>query len=228
MKSTGETATVPRSRRSILAAVAGAAAAAAAGTLARPLSAAAANGDPLILGQGNAAPDVTGLDGKLEVRGIPAPSYPTTITVTSQGSTDTRGIAVLAESDAGHAILATTRGTHGEASCAVAGLSATAGGIGVLAGSPGAGVGLHVRGRTKLVNRSGRATVATGRATVDIDLRRKGGLSGTPLCFANLMSHRPGVFVTTVGPNFPVAGKARIYLNRTVRSNTHVAWVVLN
>jgi hypothetical protein len=70
--------------------------------------------------------------------------------------------------------------------------------------------------------------VAAARRSVDIDLRQKGGLGGTPFCFANLMSYRPGVFVTTVRPNYPVAGKARIYLNRTVSSNTLVAWFVLN
>ena len=42
------------------------------------------------------------------------------------------------------------------------------------------------------------------------------------------MSDRPGVFVRTFRPNFPVAGKARIYLNRTVSSNAYVAWFVLN
>ena len=63
---------------------------------------------------------------------------------------------------------------------------------------------------------------------MDIDLRQKGGLSGTPLCFANVTSYRPGVFVTMVRPNYPVLGKVRIYLNRAVSSNTFVAWFVLN
>jgi hypothetical protein len=53
-------------------------------------------------------------------------------------------------------------------------------------------------------------------------------IEGTPLCFANLMSYRPGVFVTTVRPNFPIKGKLRIYLNRTVSSTTFVSWFVLN
>ena len=59
---------------------------------------------------------------------------------------------------------------------------------------------LRVTGKARLT-RSGRATVSAGRSSVDIDLRTKGGLTGTPLCFANLMSYRPGVFVTTVRPN---------------------------
>ncbi|HET9756100.1 MAG TPA: hypothetical protein VFP66_06340 [Candidatus Limnocylindrales bacterium] len=91
---------------------------------------------------------------------------------------------------------------------------------------------LVVRGKVKF-NRSGRATILAGRSSVDIDFRLGPdspwyGLEGTPLCFANLMSYRPGVFVTTVRPNYPIAGKMRIYLNRTVNSRTFVAWVVLN
>jgi hypothetical protein len=93
------------------------------------------------------------------------------------------------------------------------------------------GTALSVRGKAKF-NRSGRATVLAGRRSVDIDFRPRDlpfhGLEGTPLCFANLMSYRPGVFVTTVRPNYPIAGKMRIYLNRAVSSNAFVAWVVLN
>ena len=88
-----------------------------------------------------------------------------------------------------------------------------------------------MRGKAKF-NRSGRVTVLAGRSSVDIDFRPRDlpfhGLEGTPLCFANLMSYRPGVFVTTVRPNYPIAGKMRIYLNRAVSSNAFVAWVVLN
>jgi hypothetical protein len=42
------------------------------------------------------------------------------------------------------------------------------------------------------------------------------------------MSYRPGVHVAAVRANYPIAGKARIYLNRAVSSPTYVAWVVLN
>jgi hypothetical protein len=80
--------------------------------------------------------------------------------------------------------------------------------------------------------RSGRATVKAGRSSVDIDLRPIDlpfyGLEGTPLCFANLMSYRPGTFVTTVRPNYPIKGKVRIYLNRTATADTFVSWFVLN
>lgn len=42
------------------------------------------------------------------------------------------------------------------------------------------------------------------------------------------MTYRPGVFVTTARPNYPIKGKIRIYLNRAVAADTFVSWVVLN
>ena len=78
------------------------------------------------------------------------------------------------------------------------------------------------------MSRSGRVTVARGRLYADVDLRAKGGLDHTPLCFANVMSYRPGVFVTMVRPNYPVEGKVRIYLNRAPTASTYVAWLVLD
>jgi hypothetical protein len=93
------------------------------------------------------------------------------------------------------------------------------------------GTALLVRGKVRL-ERSGRATVLAGRASVDIDLRPRDlpfhGLEGTPLCFANVMGYRPGVFVTNVRPNYPGTGRIRIYLNRRASSDTFVAWFVLN
>ena len=60
-----------------------------------------------------------------------------------------------------------------------------------------------------------------------MDLRTKGGLSGTPLCFANLTTYRAGTYVIAARPNYPSTGKLRIYLNRVVTATTYVAWVVL-
>jgi hypothetical protein len=74
-------------------------------------------------------------------------------------------------------------------------------------------------------SRSGRATVAAGKKQVTVTVT--GGLSGTPLCFANLTSYRAGVYVTAARPNYPASGKLRIYLNRPVTSSTYVAWLVL-
>jgi hypothetical protein len=97
--------------------------------------------------------------------------------------------------------------------------------IGVEASSD-SGTALKVVGKASF-SRSGRALMAKGRYYVDVDLRTKGGLAGTPLCFANLMSYRPGVYVSAVRPNNPSTGKLRIYLNKAASSATYVAWVVL-
>lgn len=210
MKPTNPNGTGPRSRRALLAAAAGAAAATAAASL-RPLTAAAADGDPLILGQNNQADTETQLLGALSVN----------------NSFDDPGQASAIYASSLHGAAVTGFGFF-SGSAGVVGDAEDFGAIGVLALHAKLGTALRVEGKTQFAKRSGRATVVAGRASVDIDLREKGGLSGTPLCFANLMSYRAGVFVTTVRPNYPVAGKARIYLNRTVSSNAYVAWFVLN
>lgn len=94
------------------------------------------------------------------------------------------------------------------------------------------GTALTVDGKARF-SRSGRATVRAGRSSVDIYVGPGPeapfyGLEGTPLCFANLMTYRAGVFVTTVRPNYPSNGTIRIYLNRTVSANSFVSWFILN
>jgi hypothetical protein len=220
----------PRSRRAILAAAAGAAAATAAAAVGRPLDASADTGDPLILGQANIAGDPTSLEGHVTFQGPPPAPGPgrETVTITSQGSNTPGSMALLARGGSGSGVVGVTDGGHGSQSAGVIGASGSSNGVGVSAVNR-FGWGLDVAaGKVRVRDRSGRATVSAGRSSVDIDLRQKGGLGGTPCCFANLMSYRPGVFVTTVRPNYPVAGKARIYLNRAVTSNAYVAWFVLN
>jgi hypothetical protein len=87
--------------------------------------------------------------------------------------------------------------------------------------------GIRAEGHVDFPDRSGRISIPTGKAYVDVDLQAKGGLSGTPLCFANLLSYRSGVYVAAVRPNYPVAGKLRIYLNKAVTSSVYVSWMVL-
>ena len=214
MQQNRETATVPRSRRSLLAAAAAAAAATAAATLAKPLEAAAGNGDPLIIGAQNTG-GPTFLEGNVD----------TTLTVSSATIMGVEG-RVMGGTSGGTGVRGLTYADNG---MGVVGQAMRAGATGVWAtnASPN-GTGLYVRGKVRHFTRSGRATVAAGRSSVDINLSTRGGLSGTPLCFANLMTYRPGVFVTTVRPNYPVVGKLRIYLNRAVSGNTFVAWSVLN
>jgi hypothetical protein len=89
------------------------------------------------------------------------------------------------------------------------------------------GTALKAYGKVQLF-RSGRAWVRAGSRTVTVDLTSRSGLGGTPLCFANLMSYRSGVWVTVVRPNYPAAGRLRIYLNKAVTSRTSIAWLVLD
>lgn len=89
-----------------------------------------------------------------------------------------------------------------------------------------AGRALAVDGKA-MFSRSGRATITAGAASVDVDLTTKGGLRGTPLCFANLTTRRSGIHVETVRPNFPSPGKLRVYVNKAVPGSTFVAWFVL-
>jgi hypothetical protein len=121
---------------------------------------------------------------------------------------------------------ANARGVHGQTTGGQGVRGEATSGVGVYATAT-TGVALKVAGRTAL-SRSGKAFIAAGRSRVDVDLRARGGLTGTPLCFANLLSYRSGVYVAAARPNYPSAGKLRIYLNRAVTSSISVAWVVLN
>ena len=86
------------------------------------------------------------------------------------------------------------------------------------------GKALQVVGRAYF-SRSGKATVTAGHLSVTVTV--PGGLSGTPLCFANLRSYRSGVAVAAVRPNYPTAGKMRIYLTKTMSRSTSVSWIVM-
>ena len=207
----------PTSRRAVLAAALGAAAAtAAAGVLPRE-HANAANGDPLILGQLNAASAATQLDGSLWVHSSGG-------SAANPGDLAVEGTSVYGTGVVGH----TTSGQWGSTSAGVRGIADDPRGVAVAAVGDILGYGLTVRGKVGLQSRSGRAYVAAGKSYVDVDLRFKGSLPGLPLCFAILNSYRPGVFVTSVRADTPSGGMLRIYLNRAVTSRTAVAWFVLN
>lgn len=87
-----------------------------------------------------------------------------------------------------------------------------------------AGTALSVNGRAAF-SRSGRITISAGKSYADVPV--SGGLKGTPLCFATVMSYRPGIYVTMVRPRYPTAGTLRIYLNKAPTAATYVAWLVL-
>jgi len=87
------------------------------------------------------------------------------------------------------------------------------------------GTALKVTGKVR-TNRSGRASIAKNATYVDVTV--SGGLSGSPLCFANLATYRSGVHVAAVTPN-STTGKIRIRLNKaaSTTSSTSVSWFVL-
>jgi hypothetical protein len=209
-----------RSRRAVLAtAVGAAAAAAAAATLGRPITATAASGDPLILGQLNNSSDVTEVNGPFIFNGGDG---------TSLGAWANTSTAVYGTSEKALGVLGESHGNDGRDSAGVRGWTDQPGGIGVVAENDFGGVGLQVSGKAQLLTRSGRAAIAAGRSYIDIDLRSNGGLAGTPLCFATLRSYRPGIYVAAVRANYPSSGKARIYLNKAITTTTNVSWFVLN
>ncbi len=234
----------PRSRRTVLRAALGAAMGAAGALIGRPTPAAAADGEAVLQGTTNTASTTTTLrvPSLLSDPVMPGPA----LLVESSGDGLAVGLevhsreefAIVADSIMG-GVLGTSLNSYGvagfstrdvgafgssDAAVGVRGESKSGTG-GVFASD--SGTALYARGLVRL-SRSGRTTVEAGHAVADIDLRASGGLAGTPLCFANLMTYRPGVFVTAVRPNYPVAGKARIYLNKPVTGRTYVAWVVLN
>ena len=196
------------SRRAVLGVAAGAVAAGVAGALSLPEVALAGTDGDVVLGQANSTGSTTTIE-----TADADPAFVVTNTALSAVGIHAHGERAAVE--------AHVPGPPGTAIVATAGF-----------GDGGQGGAIRADGWSEfighvLMSRSGRATVVKGSAHVDVDLRSKGGLGGTPLCFANVMSYRPGVFVTMVRPNYPIAGKARIYLNRLASANTYVAWFVL-
>lgn len=230
--------TTPRSRRAILAAAAGAAAIGVASALERPSPVRAATDGDVVLGQTNAATTTTEITSDADLvdvfaarsttggSGLVGESHQGTGVLGIgahgvEGSSDT-GMGVLGVSETGTGVL----GHITLSGSGVRGHSFSAGGVGVFA-SAEAGTALKVSGKATF-SRSGRASVRAGRSYVDVDLRAKGGLAGTPLAFANLLAYRVGVHVAAVRVNTPAVGMLRIQLNKAVASSTNVAWLVLN
>jgi hypothetical protein len=204
---------VRRSRRALLSAALGTAAGSALAALGRPLPAKAADGDALILGQVNTASTVT----RLDAGGLRVGSFTGSVGAGEVEAISGDKSAVYGWCDGPLG----TSGVHGHANSHYS--------YGVTASHLyNYETALYVEGKARLATRSGRAIVAAGTLHVDVDMRTKGYIDGTPLCFANLMSYRAGVSVATVRPNYPIRGKMRIYLTRTVSSPAYVAWFVLN
>jgi hypothetical protein len=143
MKQNVDPATVPRSRRSLLAAVAGAAATIAAASLGRPVPVAPADGDPLLLEQQNQADTLTELVGGSQIpRGLAVSND------TPSGGT-ANSTAISAGSLHGRAVSGSSVGGFGTASSGVSGTAENADGVGVSAFNIGLGTALYVSGKAQ-------------------------------------------------------------------------------
>jgi hypothetical protein len=193
--------------------------------------ASAAPGDPLIVGQGNAAStSQTGLNSNSENATLILEnlsdgfSFPAGPALRAEAS---GGTAVVAESGSGNAIIATADNglavlgstSTGEAVRGVAfngGTAVTA--IGVAQSS----VGLDVQGRAKF-SRSGVATVPANASSVTVT-----GVSLTSGAYvlATLQQNRASRWVINAEP-VPAYSAIVIRLNATVSAATKVAWFVI-
>ncbi len=97
-------------------------------------------------------------------------------------------------------------------------------GVGVLATTT-TGIALQVAGKAKF-SRAGRASVLKNKTFVDITVA--GGLAANSVVSATLQTFRAGVAIAAVRTNYPVAGKARIYLTKVASTTaaTSVGWFV--
>ncbi len=96
-------------------------------------------------------------------------------------------------------------------------------GVGVYA-TASSGIGLQVVGKVRL-NRSGRANVAPRGSYVDVVV--PGGIASNTVITATIQTYRAGVAVAGVRPNYPSAGRARIYLTKvaSTTASTPVGWI---
>jgi hypothetical protein len=239
-----DNASVPRSRRALLAAAAGGAAALAA-SAALPLTAMAADGDPVLVGTPNPATATTGIAATGEVFGLEGSSTGSAGIVgwsisanpdlaTADGAYTgiygwspgspidaPAGVGVVGQSDDWGVFGNGTVGVYGLGTYGVVGESlSTAAGVVASAKSP-TDLALDVYGKVRF-SRSGRASIASGHSTKVVSLA---GVSSGSRVFALIHSNRSGRWVRAV---VPTTGSFKIYLNGTVSSTTYVAWFVLN
>jgi hypothetical protein len=223
-------ASSPRSRRALLTAAVSATAVTVADAVARPHSIAALNGDNLVLGQSNYATSPTVLtndsaNGEGDFFKALEVAVTGFIAVALYGSSP-HGTGVRGDSDHGTGVVGTSSDRTGVSGASVSGWGVTGdsnSGTAVYARSVN-GKALDVEGKSHF-SRSGKATITAGHLSITVTV--PGGLSGTPLCFANLRSYRPGIAVAAVRPNYPSAGKMRIYLTKSVSRSTSVSWIVM-
>jgi hypothetical protein len=237
----------PRSRRALLTAAAGGAAAFAA-TAAMPLTAAAADGDPVVVGADHTGENetsivVTALDADPQIAfrghvvnpnaaGLIGSSGDETLASEDTPFTGVYGWSQADPVDAlGSGLWGDSpdTGVVGTGSYGVLGLGFAGvvgigdpGGIGVYAvGDSATDIALRVDGKV-VFSRSGKSTIGTGKSSLKINLP---GVSGNSRVFAVLHSNRASRYVRAV---VPTTGSFTIYLNASVTSATFVAWFVVN
>lgn len=247
--------TTARSRRALLAAAAGGAAALAANA-AMPLTALAADGDPVVLGQSNAATSTTSID----ATGIAAALLGT--------STGAAGVYAVSVDGTGAAAIENTSytGVYGwspstppESEFAGAGVVGQSPDIGVFGdgyfGSVGwgfygaSGYG-HVGVLGETLDDGGYGVYAIGNTTTSFGLRVDGKIRLTNRAGrATIGAGRSSVVVNVAGATtvsrvyavlnsnrsgryvravVPSAGKITIYLNSTVSASSTVSWLLLD
>ena len=236
----------PRSRRALLTAAAGGAAAVAA-TAAMPLTALAADTDPIIIGAtDNAGTSETTLtqatDGEVGLRIVNTTNGAAAIIGTTGDQTnvasdtsftgvygfapvhsnpDFFSAGVWGDSDDVGAYGFGSVGVLGDGVIGVLGRGDT-GGIGVVARNFNeSDIALQVVGKA-VFSRSKRSSIAAGKSSVKVTLA---GTTSSSRVFAVLSSNRSGRYVRAV---VPTTGSFTIYLNTTVTTRTNVDWFGVN
>jgi hypothetical protein len=146
-----------------------------------------------------------------------APAGPVKTGVYGEATQDASARGVVGKSTAGQGVRGEATTGHG-----VRGGATT--GIGVEAVAT-TGVALDVKGRANF-SRSGRANVPANAKNVDITV--PGGLGASANVLATLQIKRGNAHVIAARPNYPSAGKVRIYLSEvaSTTASTPLAWFV--
>lgn len=237
----------PRSRRALLAAAAGGAAAFAV-TATIPLTAAAADGDPVLVGADHDGTQETSLvvtspvdDPQVAFRGHNVGADAAGVIGSAGDETeideDTPFTGVYGWSEAdpveflGSGVWGSSpdSGVVGTGSVGVLGLGSSgvvgvgdSGGVGIEAvGFTGTDYALNVDGKVHF-RRSGRASIGTGKSSVKVTLP---GTTSQSRVFALLHSNRSNRWVRAV---VPTTGSFTVYLNASMTSATWVAWFVID
>ena len=241
----------PRSRRALLAAAAGGAAAVAA-SAALPLTALAADDDPVLVGNAHTGATETSIT-TTSADPVNAPQVSFKARVVNADAAGLLGSAGD-ETNIGTEFTAFT-GIYGWSETAASDTSFGTGvwgdsddvglyGTGVIGawgdgvvgvrgtGGPG-GVGVQATAASPTdvglavigkvtFSRSGKSTIGAGRSSLKINLA---GVTSSSRVLAVLHSNRAGRYVRAV---VPTTGSFTVYLNTTVTSATYVAWFVIN